>query len=111
MEGNFEKYDQTQIQHLANYDYGEYCKLVSARQVREQLINVFSSFIILFEASVMHYEPYAFAVDPSVPTIIVPSGVIIGKTDGFSEVRKQLEKIKNNRTRRMKILKNTVNNK
>lgn len=60
LEGAFEKYDQTQIQHLANYDY----------------------------ASVMHYEPYAFAVDPSVPTIIVPSGVIIGKTDGFSEVDK-----------------------
>jgi hypothetical protein len=34
----------------------------------------------------MHYSAYAFAVDPAVPTIIVPDGVTIGQRDGFSEV-------------------------
>ncbi|XP_046457182.1 hatching enzyme 1.2-like [Daphnia pulex] len=36
--------------------------------------------------SVMHYSAYAFAVDPSIPTIIVPDGVSIGQRDGFSEL-------------------------
>jgi hypothetical protein len=36
----------------------------------------------------MHYSAYAFAVDPSIPTIIVPDGVSIGQRDGFSEVIK-----------------------
>lgn len=35
----------------------------------------------------MHYGAYAFAVDPKIPTIIVPSGVEIGQRVGFSEVR------------------------
>lgn len=38
----------------------------------------------------MHYGAYAFAVDPSVPTIIVPDGVSIGQRDGFSDVIKYL---------------------
>lgn len=34
----------------------------------------------------MHYGAYGFAVDPTVPTIIVPEGVEIGQRLGFSEV-------------------------
>ncbi len=34
----------------------------------------------------MHYGAYAFAADPSVPTMIAPKGVTIGKTDGLSPV-------------------------
>lgn len=37
--------------------------------------------------SVLHYSAYAFAVDPTIPTIIVPDGVEIGQRVGFSEVR------------------------
>jgi len=57
-EGNFDKYDATVIQSLgAQYDYG----------------------------SVMHYGAYGFAIDPTVPTIIVPNGVSIGQRVGFSD--------------------------
>jgi hypothetical protein len=41
---------------------------------------------MILKGSVMHYGAYAFAVDPSIPTIIVPDGVTIGQRDGFSEV-------------------------
>ena len=34
----------------------------------------------------MHYGAYGFAIDPTVPTIIVPDGVEIGQRLGFSEV-------------------------
>jgi hypothetical protein len=34
----------------------------------------------------MHYGAYGFAVDPTIPTIIVPDGVSIGQRVGFSEV-------------------------
>ncbi|XP_046645178.1 zinc metalloproteinase nas-13-like isoform X1 [Daphnia pulicaria] len=58
-ESNFDSYSQDVIQHLgAPYDYG----------------------------SVMHYGAYGFAVDPTIPTIIVPDGVSIGQRVGFSEV-------------------------
>ena len=42
--------------------------------------------IDLIEGSVMHYGPYGFAIDPSIPTIIVPDGVSIGQRAGFSDV-------------------------
>jgi len=57
-EGNFDKYDASVIQSLgATYDYG----------------------------SVMHYGAYGFAIDPTIPTIIVPDGVSIGQRVGFSD--------------------------
>ena len=34
----------------------------------------------------MHYGAYGFAIDPTVPTIIVPNGVSIGQRVGFSDV-------------------------
>ena len=35
----------------------------------------------------MHYGAYGFAIDPTVPTIIVPNGVSIGqRAVGFSDV-------------------------
>ena len=34
----------------------------------------------------MHYGAYGFAIDPTVPTIIVPNGVSIGQRAGFSDV-------------------------
>lgn len=40
--------------------------------------------------SIMHYSAYGFAIDPTVPTIIVPDGVEIGQRIGFSEVRASL---------------------
>lgn len=36
--------------------------------------------------SVMHYGAYAFAVDPTIPTIITPNGEAIGQRVGFSDV-------------------------
>lgn len=36
--------------------------------------------------SILHYSAYGFAIDPTVPTIIVPEGVEIGQRIGFSEV-------------------------
>ena len=34
----------------------------------------------------MHYPNWAFAVDTSKPTIIVPGGQIIGEADAMSDV-------------------------
>jgi hypothetical protein len=51
--------------------------------------NYCSSFIFFAnnnQGSVLHYSAYAFAVDPSIPTIIVPDDVTIGQREGFSEV-------------------------
>lgn len=57
-EGNFNKYDTETIQNLGtSYDYG----------------------------SVLHYSGYGFAIDPTIPTIIVPQGVSIGQRVGFSD--------------------------
>ena len=38
------------------------------------------------KGSVLHYSAYGFAIDPSIPTIIVPQGITIGQRVGFSDV-------------------------
>ena len=36
--------------------------------------------------SVMHYPDWAFAIDPSIPTIVAKNGAHIGQRNGFSAI-------------------------